>query len=151
MNVTIFIAHELKIRQRNSDRFCADPKEPADINDCRTARTCPMDMVDLPDLVVVSAIDGCTFENCRCQFRGVQANVIGVVHVVSSVRLFAGKEPRIRWFVPELSRWSITKNPVESNQVVPQFVQSTVPRHGFPQSEHGVVSFTKKIKDNGGG
>ncbi|MNV54526.1 hypothetical protein D3C71_1467230 [compost metagenome] len=91
MDVAILIAHELKIRQRNSDRFCADPKETADINDCRTAGTCPMDMVDLSDLMVVRAIYGCTFENSWCQFRWVQANVIGVVHVVSSVRFVCGE------------------------------------------------------------
>lgn len=70
MDVAILIAHELKIRQRNSDRFCADPKETADINDCRTAGTCPMDMVDLSDLMVVRAIYGCTFENSWCQSAG---------------------------------------------------------------------------------
>jgi hypothetical protein len=109
-----------------------------------------MDVVYLSDLMVVRAIYGRTFENSWCQFRGVQANVIGVVHVVSSVRFVCGE----RTTNSLVCSWTFAmvdyKKTVESNQIMPQLIQPTVSGHGFRHRRHCVVSFTKKIEHCGG-
>ncbi|MNF03271.1 hypothetical protein D3C80_2025480 [compost metagenome] len=43
-----------------------------------------MDMIDLADLVVICAINCCTFQNRRGQFGFNEAYVIGMIHFSSS-------------------------------------------------------------------
>lgn len=58
MNFAVFIAHELKIRDRNGNRLRADTQKASDVDDCGAARARAVDMIDLADLVIVGSIDG---------------------------------------------------------------------------------------------
>jgi hypothetical protein len=65
VNVAVFIAHELKIRDRNCNRLRADTQKASDVDDRGAAGARPVDMIDLADLVIVGSIDGGTFEDGR--------------------------------------------------------------------------------------
>ena len=80
MDVAVLVAHEVEIRQWHRDRLGANPEEAADIDNRGTARTGTMNVIDLADLVVVSAVNGGTFQKGGCQFCGSEADVIGVIH-----------------------------------------------------------------------
>ncbi|TCU24049.1 hypothetical protein EV131_10637 [Rhizobium laguerreae] len=68
MNVAVFIAHELKIRDRTATRLRADTQQASDVDDRGAAGARAMDMIDLADLVIVGSIDGGTFEDGRRKF-----------------------------------------------------------------------------------
>ena len=61
MDIAVLIAHEVKIAERNCDRLCADAEKAADIDDRRAAGADAVYVVNLPDLVVIGAIDGRAF------------------------------------------------------------------------------------------
>ncbi|AAK89112.2 hypothetical protein Atu4327 [Agrobacterium fabrum str. C58] len=84
VDVAVFIAHEVKVAERDCDRLRADAEKTADIDDGGGGGSDTMDMVNLADLMVVCAINGCPFEHRGGEFRFNEAYVIGMVHCSSS-------------------------------------------------------------------
>lgn len=80
MDVTILIAHEIEIGEGDRDRLCADSQEAANIDNDLTTGACPMNVINLADLMVVGAVNGCAFQNSWCEFGSRETNVIAVIH-----------------------------------------------------------------------
>lgn len=56
MNLSILVAHPVKIGKRNRDRFGTNAEKTANIN---YDQVTSVDMVHRSDLVIVSTVDGC--------------------------------------------------------------------------------------------
>jgi hypothetical protein len=66
--IAVFIAHEAQLVYREGDRFCADAKKAADIDDHLGSVTQAMHMRNFPYFLVFSAINDGIKQGCLVEF-----------------------------------------------------------------------------------
>jgi hypothetical protein len=85
MHIAVLVTHEVQIGDGNRNWLRTDPEKAADIDNDAAALADTMDVVNLPDLVIVCSVDRGSCEHGGSQFINGEADVIAMIHDVSPV------------------------------------------------------------------
>jgi len=102
MHVAIFVSHKFEVADWNGNRFRPNSKKSANINNDGASRPRAMNVIDGANFFFVDTIHCRSFNIFSDKFVIRQADMIGVIHLLSSL---LGKRNICEWaFVPCVER-----------------------------------------------